>query len=87
MDSSLCGDAFPSNDFSSEFQFDFLFGFDGEFDYMFGGNFNFLGVQQSGFSGSGAPIGDDPFDYDGVSINCSIKDYVSFRRHHCHCIH
>ena len=37
MDSSLRGDAFPSKDFSSEFQFDCAFGFDGEFDFVFGG--------------------------------------------------
>ena len=37
MDSSLRGDAFPSNDFSSELQFDCAFGFDGEFDFVFGG--------------------------------------------------
>ena len=82
MDSSLPGDAFLPNDFSSEFQFDCTFGFDREFDFVFGGNFNFLGVQQSGFSG--APLGDDPFDYNGVSIDCSIKDCVSFRRPRCH---
>jgi hypothetical protein len=44
MDSSLHSDAFPSNDFSSEFQFDCAFGFDGEFDFGFGGDFNFLSV-------------------------------------------
>ena len=37
MDSSLHSDAFPSNDFSSEFQFDCAFGFDGEIDFGFGG--------------------------------------------------
>ena len=47
-----------------------------------GGDFNFLSVQESGFGG--ASFGADPFDYDGVSIDCSIEDYVSFR-HHCCC--
>ena len=65
MDSSLHGDAFPSNDFSSEFQFDCAFGFDGEFDFGFGGDFNFLSAHESGFGGS--PLGDDQFEYDGVS--------------------
>jgi hypothetical protein len=37
MDFSLCGEAFPSKDFSSEFQFDCAFGFDGEFDFGMGG--------------------------------------------------
>ena len=37
MDFSLCGEAFPSNDFSSEFQFDCAFGFDGEIDFGVGG--------------------------------------------------
>ena len=78
MDSSLRGDAFPPNDFSSEFQFDCAFGFDGEFDFGFGGNFNFLRAHESGFGGS--PLGDDPFEYDGVSIDHSIEDYVAFRR-------
>ena len=78
MDSSLRGDAFPSNDFSSEFQFECAFGFDREFDFGFGGDFNFLSAQESGFGG--ASFGADPFDYDGVSIDCSIEDYVSFRR-------
>ena len=67
MDSSLHGDAFPSDDFSSEFQFDCAFGFDGEFDFGFGGDFNFLSA-------------DDQFEYDGVSIDHSIEDYVAFRR-------
>ena len=66
MDSSLHGDAFLSDDFSSEFQFDCSFGFDGEFDFGFGGDFDFLG--------------DDQFEYDGVSIDHSIEDYVAFRR-------
>ena len=79
MDSSLCGDAFPSNNFSSEFQFDSAFGFDGEFNFGFGGDFNFLSAQESGFGG--ASLGDDQFDYDGISIDYSIKDYVAFRRH------
>jgi hypothetical protein len=79
MDSSLHGDAFPSNDFSSEFQFDCAFGFDGEFDFGFGGDFNFLSAHDSGFGGS--PLGDDQFEYDGVSIDHSIEDYVAFRRH------
>ena len=75
MDSSLCGDAFPSSDFSSEFQFDCAFGFDGEFDFGFWGDFNFLSAQESGHH-----LGDDQFDYDGVSIDYSIEDYVAFRR-------
>jgi hypothetical protein len=79
MDSSLHGDTFPPNEFSSEFQFDCAFGFDGEFDFGFGGDFNFLSAQESGFGG--ASFGANPFDYDGVSIDCSIEDYVSFRRH------
>ena len=78
MDTSLHGDAFLSNDFSSEFQFDCAFVFDGEFDFGFGGDFNFLSVHESGFGGS--PLGDDPFEYDGVSIDYSIEDYVAFRR-------
>ena len=78
MDSSLCGDAFPSNDFSSEFQFDCAFGFDGEFDFGFWGDFNFLSAQESGFGG--ASLGDDQFHYDGVLIDYSIEDYVAFRR-------
>ena len=82
MDSSLRGDAFPSNDFSLEFQFDCAFGFDGEFDFGFGGDFNFLSAQESGFGGTS--FGADPFDYDGVSIQCSIKDDVSFRRRRRH---
>jgi hypothetical protein len=53
MDSSLQGDAFLPNDFSSEFQFDCAFGFDGEFDFGFGGDFNFLSAQESGFGGGG----------------------------------
>jgi hypothetical protein len=81
MDSSLRGDAFPPNDFSSEFQFDCAFGFDGEFDFGFGGDFNFLSAQESGFGG--ASFGADPFDYNRVSFDCSIEDYVSFR--HCCC--
>jgi hypothetical protein len=84
MDSSLRGDAFPPNDFSSEFQFDCAFGFDGEFDFGFGGDFNFLSAQESGFGG--ASFGADPLDYDGVSIDCSIEDYVSFRCRCCRCI-
>ena len=82
MDSSLRGDAFPPINFSSEFQFDCAFGFDGEFDFGFGTDFNFLSAQESGFGG--ASFGADPFDYDGVSIDCSIEDYVSFRHHRCH---
>ena len=66
MDSSLHGDAFPPDDFSSEFQFDCAFGFDGEFDFGFGGDFDFFG--------------EDQFEYDGVSIDHSIEDYVAFRR-------
>ena len=81
MDLSLCGVAFPSNIFSSEFQFDCAFGFDGEFNFGFGGDFNFLSVHKSGFGG--ASFGADPFDYDGVSIDCSIEGYVSFRRRRC----
>jgi hypothetical protein len=77
MDSSLRGDAFLSNDFSSEFQFDCAFGLDGEFDFGFGGDFNFLSTHESGFGGS--PLGDDQFEYDGVSIDHSIEDYVAFR--------
>ena len=84
MDSSLCGDAFPSNNFSSEFQFDCAFGFDGEFNFGFGGDFNFLSALESGFGG--ASLGDDQFDYDGISIDYSIKDYVSFRCCHRRCI-
>ena len=83
MDSSLCGVAFPSNNFSSEFQFDCAFGFDGEFDFGFGGDFNFLSAKESGFGGTS--FGADPFDYNGVSIDCSIEGYVSFR--HCRCRH
>jgi hypothetical protein len=79
MDSSHRRDAFPSNNFSLEFQFDCAFGLDGEFDFGFGGDFNFLSAQESGFGG--ASFGADPFDYDGVSIDCSIEDYVLFRRH------
>ena len=37
MDPFLRGDAFLPNDFSSEFQFDCAFGFDGEFNFGFGG--------------------------------------------------
>ena len=81
MDFSLQGDAFPSNDFSSEFQFDCAFGFDGEFDFGFGGDSNFLSAQESGFGG--ASCGADPFDYNSISIDCSIEDHVSFRRR-CH---
>ena len=66
MDSSLHGDAFPPDDFSSEFQFDCSFGFDGEFDFGFGGDFDFFG--------------EDQFEYDGVSIDHSVEDYVAFRR-------
>ena len=90
MDSSLRRDAFPLNNFSLEFQFDCAFGFDGEFNFGFGGDFNFLSVQESGFGG--ASFGADPFDYDGIPIDCSIEDYVSFmrrrrlriRRSNCH---
>ena len=78
MDSSLHGDAFPSNDFSSEFQFDCAFGFDREFNFGLGGDFNFLSVQESGFGG--APLGDESFDYDGISIDYSIEDYVANSR-------
>jgi hypothetical protein len=70
MDFSLHGDAFPSNDFSSEFQFGCAFGFDGEFDFRFVGDFNFLSAHESGFGGS--PLGDDQFEYDGVSIDHSM---------------
>jgi hypothetical protein len=76
MDSSLCGDAFPLNNFSSEFQFDCVFGFDGEFEFGFGGDFNFLSAQESGFGG--ASLGDNQFDNDGILIDYSIKDYVAF---------
>jgi hypothetical protein len=84
MDSSLCGVAFPSNNFSSEFQFDCAFGFDREFDFGLGGDFNFLSAQESGFGG--ASFGADPFDYNGVSIDCSIEGYVSVRHRCCRCI-
>jgi hypothetical protein len=67
-------------DFSLEFLFDCAFGFDGEFNFGFGGDFNFL--SESGFGGS--PLGDDQFEYDGVSIDHSIKDYVAFRRRRRH---
>jgi hypothetical protein len=50
--------------------------------FGFGGDFNFLSSQESGFGG--ASFGSDPFDYDGVSFECSIKDNVSFRRHRRH---
>jgi hypothetical protein len=40
-----------------------------------GGDFNFLSAQESGHQ-----LGDDQFDYDGVSIDYSIEDYVAFRR-------
>ena len=83
MDSSLRRDAFPLNNFSLEFQFDCAFGFDGEFNFGFGGDFNFLSAHESGFGGS--PLGDDQFDYDGVSINYSIEDYVAFRRRRRRC--
>ena len=43
-----------------------------------GGDFNFLSAQESGFVGS--PLGDDQFDYDGVSIDYSIEDYVANSR-------
>ena len=64
--------------FSSEFQFDCAFWFDGEFDFGFWGDFNFLSTQESEFAG--ASLGADPFDYNGVSIDYSIKNYVVFSR-------
>jgi hypothetical protein len=81
MDSSLHGDAFRLNDFSSEFQFDCAFGFDGEFDFGFGGDFNFLSAHENEFGGS--PHGDNQFEYDGISIDHSSEDYVEFRRRRC----
>jgi hypothetical protein len=78
MDSSLHGDAFPSNDFSSEFQFDCAFGFDGEFDFGFGGDFNFLSAHESGFGGS--PLGDDQFEYGtSVKLHCHISRHCLIR--------
>jgi hypothetical protein len=37
--------------------------------------------QGSGLSRLRSSLGDDQFDYDGVSIDYSIEDYVAFRRH------